>query len=262
MIRLAPARADDAVAAGKLEELIRGAGELLESFAASQPNSPQAADALLKLGYCQQKLAGILAQPPDQAKALAAARAAYEQLLQKYGNSPEAPQASFERAKCLAAQKDVNGAINELRRFTNDGRLKNSPIAPMALLELATLLRGQNQAAQAAEVLGQCRQQYEAKLQADPAHAGWATLLQYHHGVALREAGKRAEARAVFDLVVEAGARPAGGRRRGPAVRPVFEGRRPAEARRRGQEAGDAEPQARRDRGRGADEERRRERFA
>ncbi len=203
MIRLAPARADDAVAAGKLEELIRGAGELLESFAASQPNSPQAADALLKLGYCQQKLAGILAQPPDQAKALAAARAAYEQLLQKYGNSPEAPQASFERAKCLAAQKDVNGAVNELRRFTNDGRLKNSPIAPMALLELATLLRGQNQAAQAAEVLGQCRQQYEAKLQADPAHAGWATLLQYHHGVALREAGKRAEARAVFDLVVK-----------------------------------------------------------
>ncbi len=193
MIRLAPARADDAVAAGKLEELIRGAGELLESFAASQPNSPQAADALLKLGYCQQKLAGILAQPPDQAKALSAARAAYEQLLQKHGNSPEAPQASFERAKCLAAQKDVNGAVNELRRFTNDGRLKNSPIAPMALLELATLLRSQNQFAQAAEVLAQCRQQYEAKLRADPARAGWVPLLEYHQGVALSEAGKRAE---------------------------------------------------------------------
>ncbi len=203
MIRLAPAKAEDAVAAGKLEELIRGAGELLDSFAASQPNSPQAPDALLKIGYCQQKLAGILAQPPDQAKALAAARAAYEQLLQKYGNSPQAPQASFERAKCLAAQKDVNGAMNELRRFTNTDPLKNSPIAPMALLELATLLRGQNQAAQAADVLAQCRQQYEAKLQADPARAGWVPLLQYHQGVALREAGKRAEARAVFDVVVK-----------------------------------------------------------
>ncbi len=205
-LRQAPATADDAVAAGKLEEKVKGAADLLEAFIASAPASPQAPDALLKIGYCQQKLAGILAQPPDQAKALAAARAAYEQLLQKYGNSPQAPYASFERAKVLAAQKDVNGAMNELRRFTNNDPLKNSPIAPMALLELATLLRGQNQpaqAAQAAEVMAQCRQQYEAKLLADPARAGWVPLLQYHHGVALREAGKRAEARAVFDLVVK-----------------------------------------------------------
>ncbi|HBI42733.1 MAG TPA: hypothetical protein DDY78_07735 [Planctomycetales bacterium] len=203
LIRLAPAKTDDAILAGKLEESMRTAGELLESFAASQPTGPQTPDALLKLGYCHQKLAGVLAQPPEQAKELAAARAAYEQLLQRFPQSAQFPQATFERAKCLAQQKDVNGAVNELRRFTNTDALKNAPIAPMALLELATLLRSQNQPIPAADVLAQCRQQWEAKLQADPVRAGWVPLLQYHHGVALREAGKRAEARAVFDLVAK-----------------------------------------------------------
>ncbi len=203
ILRAAPAKADDAVAAGKLEESLQKAAGMLDAFAAGQPNSPQAPDALLKLGYCRQKLAGLLVQPPDQAKALGDARAAYELLLQKYPKSDQAPQATFERAKCLAQQKDVNGAMNELRRFTNQDPLKNSLVAPMAVLELATLLRGQNQAQQAADVLAAARQQWEAKLQADPAHAAWATLLQYHHGVALREAGKRAEARAVFDQVVK-----------------------------------------------------------
>ncbi len=204
VIRSAPKTADDAVAAGKLQEALQTASGLLDAYAAGQPNSPQAADALLKLGYCRQRLAAMLIQPPDQAKALGDARAAYEQLLQKYPKSDAAPQAIFERAKCLAAQKDVNGAMNELRRFTNQDPLKNSVVAPMAALELATLLRGQNQAQQAADVLAQTRQQWEAKLQADPTHAAWVTLLQYHHGVALREAGKRQEARAIFDQVVKA----------------------------------------------------------
>src|SRR5205085_3196600 len=84
LIRLAPARADDAVAAGRLEEQLKGALELLEGFVASQPNGPHTADALLKLGYCQQRLASLEAQPADKVKTLAAARAAYEQVLQRF----------------------------------------------------------------------------------------------------------------------------------------------------------------------------------
>jgi TolA-binding protein len=203
LIRLAPIKADDAVAAGKLEEQLKQASELLSGFVAAQPDRPQAPDALIKLGFCQQRLAGVLAQGPDQAAALAAARTAYEQLLQKYAKSDLAPQAKFERAKVLASQKDVNGAVNELRQFAANDPWKAAPSAPMALLHLATLLRGQNQAQQAADVLAQCRKDWETKLQADPARAGWVPLLQYHHGVALREAGKRGDARAVFDLVVK-----------------------------------------------------------
>src|SRR5207253_2336211 len=86
------------------------------------------------------------------------------------------------------------------------------PVAPLALLELATLLRGQNKAAEAADILNQCRQQHEANLQKDPARSAWVALLQYHQGVALREAGKRPEARAVLNLAVtQAAGRPGPG---------------------------------------------------
>jgi TolA-binding protein len=200
-IRQAPAKVDDALAAGKLEEQLKSAIELLEGFAASQPNGPQTADALFKLGHCQQRLAGLLAQPPDRAKALAAARAAYEQIQQRFPKDPLQPQALFERAKVLAQAKDVGSSINELRRFLNDP-LKNAPVAPMAALYLATLLRGQDKAQEAAKVLGDCRQQHESSLLKDAARAAWVPLLQYHHGVALREAGKRREARDIFDLIL------------------------------------------------------------
>jgi len=159
------------------------------------------ADALLKLGYCHQKLAEVLAQPPEKAKELASARAAFEQLMQKFPQSPLQPQAVFERARCLAQANDVNGAINELRRFTN-APLKEAPVVPMANLRLATLLRRQNKAAEAATVLAACRQAHEANLLKDPARAGWVPLLQYHQGLALKESGKLPEARQILEGVV------------------------------------------------------------
>jgi TolA-binding protein len=201
LIRQAPAKADDALAAGKLEEQLKSAIELLDSFVSNQPNGPQTADALFKLGHCHQRLAALLAQPPDQQKELAGARAAYEQIMQRFAKDPLQPNALFERAKVLARSNDINGAINELRRFLNDP-LKTSPVAPMAVLQMATLLRGQNNAAEAAKVLAQCREQHEANLLKDPTRAGWVPRLQYHQGVALREAGKRREAKDVLDLVV------------------------------------------------------------
>jgi TolA-binding protein len=207
LIRQAPAKADDALAAGKLEEQLKAAIELLEGFIGSQPKGAQTADALFKLGHCQQRLAALLAQPPDQVKALAAARAAYEQILQRFPKDPIEPNARFERAKVLARAKDTGGAINELRQFLNDP-LKNAPVAPMALLHLATLLRGQNNPREAAKILADCRKQHEQNLLKDPARAAWAPLIQYHHGVALRESGQRREAKEVLDLV----ARQAAGR--------------------------------------------------
>ena len=51
--------------------------------------------------------------------------------------------------------------------------------------------------------MAECRQQHEANLAKDPARAGWVALLQYHQGVALRESGKLAEARTLFDQVVK-----------------------------------------------------------
>ncbi len=202
-LRQIPARADDAVAAGRQEEGLKKAIELLDGFLAGQPNGPQTPDALLKLGLCHQRLATLLAQPMEQQAELTAARAAFEGLAQRFPQSPLRSNAYFERAKVLNLAKDTNGAINELRRFRGEEPYRSSPVAPMALLQLATLLRGQNNFNEAIEVLAKVRQEQEANLLKDPARAGWVALLRYHHGVALREAGKRSEARAIFDLVVK-----------------------------------------------------------
>jgi TolA-binding protein len=198
LLRSAPVKADDALAAGRMEEELRRAAELLDAFVSAQPGNERVPDALLKLGLCQQRLANLLAQPPDKAKALAAARAAYERLMQQFPKHALQPQAVFERAKCLALAGDKQGAVNELQRFTRDP-LKGAPPAPMAVLHLAVLLRGQKKAAEAAAVLGKCREQHEQALGRDPERAGWVPLLQYHHGLTLKEAGKLAEARGVFE---------------------------------------------------------------
>jgi len=201
-IKTAPAKADDALAAGKLQEQLKDAIGLLDGFTNAQAASPQAPDALVKLGFCHQRMAAVLDDKQEKAKSLAAARAAYEKVMQQYGKHDLYPTALLERAKVLAAT-DPNGAINELRRFQNDGNLKAVAVAPMALLQLATYLRTQNKAQEAADVLAKCRQENEAKLTADPARAAWVPLLQYHHGLALKEAGKRAEARGVLDGVIK-----------------------------------------------------------
>jgi TolA-binding protein len=204
ILRLAPTAApEDALAAGKLEEQLKTAAELLEAFAGGRPNDPRAADALLKLGLCRQRMAALVADPAERLKAWQAARSVCDRLLNPpYQNAPTGPQAVLERAKCIAQMNDVNGAVNELRRFTNDP-LQQATVAPMGLVYLATLLRGQNKAGEAADLLARARQRYEPELAKDLSRAGWVSLLRYHHGLALREAGKLPEARGVFDLVLK-----------------------------------------------------------
>src|SRR5947209_5785030 len=200
-IRLAPTEAPDAVAAGKLTEQMNKAIELLTTFVSTQEKAAEAPDALLKLGFCYLRLVEVTAQPPEKAKVLASARTAYEQLMQKYPNAPQKAIATFERAACLAQAGDVNNAIAGLRPFA-DAPLKDTPIAPMAILRLATLLRGQNRATEAATFLTNCRQAHEANLLKDPARASGVPMLQYHQGLALKEAGKLADARQAFDAIV------------------------------------------------------------
>ena len=120
VLRTAPAKADDALAAGKLEEQLKSAALLLTGFLGAQPNDPQAADALFKLGHCHERLAGLLAQPPDRAKALADARQAFESLMQRFPKHALQAQAVFERARCIALAGDKQTAVNELQRFAAD----------------------------------------------------------------------------------------------------------------------------------------------
>lgn len=210
LIRLAPESADDALAAGKLQEQLTSATEMLDSFIGSDPKGPRTADALIKYGLCQQRLAGVFAQKESRDKALAAARAAYDRVMKEFPQDPLASQALFERSKVQHLAGDKNGAVQQLRQFAG-GNLAQARVAPMAMIQLATYLRELNQAPEAVKVLAAARGQHEGNLAKDPERAGWVALLQYHHGVALRESGQFAEARGVFDQVVKGAAgRPEG----------------------------------------------------
>ena len=54
-------------------------------------------------------------------------------------------------------------------------------------------------------MLDEGRKKHEGNLANDKERAAWAPLLKYHHGVALLEAGKPAEARGLFDQVAQQG---------------------------------------------------------
>jgi TolA-binding protein len=199
LLHLAPAKADDALAAGRLQEQLGAAATLLTDFAADNSNSPLAAGALLRLGLCQQRLAAVMAQEEERKKLFEAARSGYERVLLEYPRHELGPVAAFMRARCIAQAGDSNEAIKRLQAFAT-GALKKEPIAPLAELFLAELIGAQeNKAADAARILTQCRRLHEAALRADPARAAWVPLLQYRHGAALMEAGQFDEARAVFE---------------------------------------------------------------
>jgi TolA-binding protein len=190
----------DAIATGKLEEQLKTASELLEGFISANPKSASAADALLKFGQCQQRRAGLFSDAKDKQPMLASARSIYDKLIGAYANDPLAPQAIFERAKVMALQGDVNGAMNQMRRFSADP-LRQTPVASVAAINLATFLRAQNKPVEAADLLHKVRDVWEGKLNESPANLSLVLLLRFHQGVALREAGKLGEARGFFDSV-------------------------------------------------------------
>ncbi|HJZ54121.1 MAG TPA: tetratricopeptide repeat protein [Gemmataceae bacterium] len=204
-IRTAPAKAEDALQDNILREKLGAAATLLEGFVAANPKSPEAPDALLKIGYCYKRLGAGLPPGNERNDALNKSRAAYEKLTNEYKQAPEFGTAVLERARVLNLQGDKNGAIGTLNGFRNDP-LQKSPVAPLAYVTLATLLREQNKAADAVTVLAEGRQKFEGQLTGDPARVEWIALLRYHHGVALFEAGKHGEARTAFDQAVQAAA--------------------------------------------------------
>jgi tetratricopeptide (TPR) repeat protein len=205
LIRTAPAKAEDALQDNILREKLGSAAGLLEGFVGANPKAPEAADALLKLGYCMKRLGSQYPPGNERNDALNKSRAAYERLAKEYPQSPLLGAAALERAKVLALQGDRGSAINSLRQFAGDP-LQKSPVAPLAYITLATLLREQNQAPQAVQALQEARQKFEGQLGNDPERKEWVHLLRYHHGVALFEAGKSAEARQAFEQVIQGAA--------------------------------------------------------
>ena len=181
----------------KVLELLEQAALNLDGFVTANPKAPEVPDALLKLGTCQMRQAALIAVPQERAPIIQAARATFQKLTQQFPKEPQAAQAKMENAKCMALAGDKGGAVNELRQFTQDP-WQNSSVAPYAVMALASLLREQNQFQPAADALDAARKKHEPGLQKDPDRVA---LLRYHHGLALQEAGKLAEARQALDTI-------------------------------------------------------------
>lgn len=203
LIRLAPAKADDALAENIIREKLTNASGLLENFVASNAKSADAPEALLKLGLCLKRLGSTLADANERNQLLNKAREFYEKLEKDYPQSKQAGHAGLEKAKVRAMMGDRNGAMNDLRQFAN-GERANSAVAPLAFVQLATLHREQNQPAEAAKVMDEARKKYEQALSQDKERAEWAPLLKYHHGIALFESAKLPESKQLFDEIVNA----------------------------------------------------------
>jgi len=204
LMRLAPAKAEDALQENRVREKLSQAAGMLEAFVAGSPQAPEAPAALLKLGHCTARLGASLADAAERAQTLNRAREVYERLAKEYPKHPLAGQSVVERAKVRTLLGDRGGATNDLRGFQSNAELQASPVAALALIQLCVQLREQNQPAEAVKVAEEARKRYEAPLAADPERAAWVPLFKYQHGVSLLEAGKWPEARAVLDEVAKA----------------------------------------------------------
>jgi TolA-binding protein len=200
LIRTLPPESEDALQAERLIEKAEQAAKLLEGFVGAQEKSPQAPDALLKLGHCYQRVGALMAAPAERTKLFTAARDVYDRAIKLTDKEPTRSAAVFERAKCLVFLGDTGGGTTALTQFQN-GPLVASQNAPIALLRLSTLLRAQGKAAEAATMMLQCRTTHEAKLGVDPARKHWVAQLQYEHALAVKESGKLPESRVLFETL-------------------------------------------------------------
>ena len=202
-LRTLPAESDDAVGAARLIARVDQAAKLLEGFVGANKTRPEAPDALLKLGYCYRRIGSLMTNPTERVQRLTLARTAYERIQKEFPKSAAMPMAVFERACCMALMGDPRSAINDLKRFQADP-LQKAPVAPLALVRMASLTRALGRAAEAVQFLAAYRTQQEANLLKDPDRRDWAAMLQYQHALALKETKKPAEALKLFDALAAA----------------------------------------------------------
>ncbi len=208
LIRTAPAQADDALAAGKLQEQLTQASDLLTDVVAQQPYDDRDPDALMRLGLCQRRLAALAAKDEDRTALEGASRTSFERVLLEYPNNELQPHAIIERARWVRKGGDQDEAVRRLRPFAA-GALDKHPLAPLAVVNLCGWMRLQDgKAAEAARILARTRRKVEQALKADPARAEWAPLLRYQQALALQGAGQYAESRAVLKEIIADAARP------------------------------------------------------
>jgi TolA-binding protein len=192
---------EDALATARLIQDLSDLGDRFKSFMLAHEGQPQSVDAALKLGYCLQRQASLLADPMERRKPLAAARRMYMGLLRQFPDHPLYPVMVLESARCTSLFGS-RMAENELARFEFEP-LKSSPLAPMAMVRLGQVMRNSRRSEAAVKLLMGARADHEGALMKDESKIVWAAALRYELGMALKESGQYAEAQGVLQSVLK-----------------------------------------------------------
>ncbi len=199
-LRTLPAKADDALAAGRLIERLEKIQAMLTAFAVTREGKPSGVNAQIKLGYVHQRWGELLSDPMEKRKQFANARRIYAEIVQQFPNHPLYPVAVFEIGK-MAAQAGAAGvAVIELGKFQAEP-LKSTPLAPLALVHLGDAMRVRGKPDEAATFLTNLRTEYEAAMLKDALRAEYVPVMRYSQALALKEAGKIAPARDAFQAL-------------------------------------------------------------
>jgi TolA-binding protein len=195
-------QAKDAISAAQRLQQFTLAIQALQAFIAARQGAPEIPEAMIKLGYCYQQVASLHAVPEERVKAATAGRELYESVRASFPEHPLRAVAEYERANCYVLAGDPATGLSKLVRFHGEPFVRQ-PIAPVAILRQAQIMRSMGQAGEAANVLAACRQRHEEELKKDKTRASMVPLIRYHHGLALREAKRPAEAVQVLQSVVQ-----------------------------------------------------------
>ncbi len=200
LLRSLSADTSNALAAGRVVQQLMEVIDLLGKHTAGQTNQPNMPEACLKLIHTQVELLTLLAASKEKEDLFNSMFQNCEQFKQKFGEHPLKPQMYMERTRGVATTGDLNRAVGDLNRFLGDP-YRQSPVAPMALLQMSTYLRQLNRAPDALKIIEQCRTAYEAKLLADPARKEWVPQLVFEHAGLFQLTGKVPEARSLFEQI-------------------------------------------------------------
>ena len=205
MLQIGPDTPLDATQTAQRLARLNEARGLLVRFLDREPASSDVPDAVFRLGVASEKIAAILPPGPRRDDTVARARDAYTRLNDEFPNHPLATEGAVALAAIPAVTGDTASAIRELRTYESDAKKRQSRAAPMAMARLGALLRNDDRAIIAAELLKSARERYHDSLQKEKSLAIWATLLKYQHALSLTAAGDWGEARKLFEEIKNAG---------------------------------------------------------
>ncbi|MBT3200369.1 MAG: tetratricopeptide repeat protein [Phycisphaerales bacterium] len=196
-IRTFPTSTNNALTAGQLMTQAAKSAKLLEGFVSANAKSPKAPDALLKLGYCYQRLGSVVADAKAKKNAYTQGKTAYANIIKNYPKDPLVPTAMLEQAKCMVLLGDSKSAANELDRFQRDP-YRQTPVAPLAIVQYSSLLRAAKRAIDAERIGRECLALHEKEASRDPKRHKWLIPLRYEYALAVMDTGKIPEARGLF----------------------------------------------------------------